>query len=104
MGAAPQMRLAAPIVVCLAVLVPATAGAGLAQEGKTAKADLATTGDDSEVLRAVPIARKPGKRDRVAMRIAPSDFGPIREGDRLRVSGEVQVSTTCVENGSRCIG
>ena len=104
MGKPTRVRLAAPILVCLAVVVPTAAGAGLLPEPRTPKAVFATTGDDSELLRAVPIARKPGKRDRVAMRIPPSELGTIRQGDRLRVSGEVQVSTTCVEPGSRCVG
>jgi hypothetical protein len=104
MGSQTRTRLAAPILVCLAAFVPTAAGAGLLEGAKTPKPVVATTGDDSELLRAVPIARKPGKRDRVAMRIAPSDLDPIRQGDRLRVSGEVQVSTTCVESGSRCVG
>ena len=34
----------------------------------------------------------------------PTSSKPIRVGDRLRASAEVQVSTTCVENGPRCIG
>ncbi len=65
---------------------------------------LATTGSDSELLTKVPIARKSGARDRVAMRLDPATFEPIAVGDRLRVSGEVQVSTTCVAPGARCVG
>ncbi len=67
-------------------------------------ATYATTGDNSELLRGVPISKRPGKLDRVAMSIPPSSFDPIEVGDRLRVNGEVQVSTTCVERGPRCFG
>ncbi len=85
--------LAAPAMATKAPIVPSTTAA-----------TYATTGDDSERLKAIPISRKPGKLDRVAMSIAPDQFNPIAVGDRLRVNGEVQVSTTCVEEGSRCIG
>ena len=64
----------------------------------------ATTGDNSERLKGIPISKQPGKLDRVAMSIAPDQYEPIQVGDRLRVSGEVQVSTTCVEPGPRCVG
>ena len=37
-------------------------------------------------------------------RSAPTSSTPIEVGDRLRVSGEVQVSTTCVDPGPRCVG
>ena len=92
------------MLVLLALAVPAAAAAGLLQPPTPGTAVLATSGDESELLRKVPIARKPGARDRVAMRVDPSQFDPIQVGDRLRVSGEVQVSTTCVDPGSRCIG
>jgi hypothetical protein len=67
-------------------------------------ATYATSGDNSERLKGVPISKRPGKLDRVAMSIAPDQYDPIQVGDRLRVSGEVQVSTTCVEPGARCVG
>ena len=98
------MRRAAPILVFLALATAPAAGAGLLQDPKTPKPVFATTGDESELLRKVPIARTSGAQDRVAMRLAPSAFDPIVAGDRLRVSGEVQVSTTCVIPGTRCIG
>ncbi len=102
MGRSTLMRFAAPICLSLALLVPAGAGAGILPEAT--QAVLATTGSDSELLAKLPIARKPGARDRVAMRLDPSAFGPIEAGDRLRVSGEVQVSTTCVDPGPSCVG
>jgi hypothetical protein len=98
------MRLAAPVVISLALTIPAVATAGLLQAPKPGEPVVATTGDDSELLRKIPIARTPGARDRVAMRLNPDTFEPIRQGDRLRVSGEVQMSTTCVDPGPRCIG
>jgi hypothetical protein len=98
------MRLAAPMLVLCALVIPAAAGAGAVKAPKPAQPVVATTGDNAELLQKVPIARKPGALDRVAMRLGPDTFEPIQAGDRLRVSGEVQMSTTCVAPGPRCVG
>jgi hypothetical protein len=90
-------RRAAGILAALCALaIPAVAHA--------AKAEIATTGNDSELLSKVPISKQAGTRARVAMRLGPDQLKPIQVGDRLRASAEVQVSTTCVEDGPRCIG
>lgn len=86
----------------LAFVIPAGVGAGVIE--KPPKAELATTGNDSELLPAVPISKKPGRRERVVMSLSPDKFDTLAVGDRLRISGEVQVSTTCVKNEPRCIG
>src|SRR4051812_838893 len=104
MGSSALMRLAAPILLLCALLVPAAAGAGVLQAPKAAHPVVASTGDNAELLQKVPIARTAGARDRVAMRLGPDTFDSIQQGDRLRVSGEVQMSTTCVEPGPRCVG
>src|SRR3954453_6560890 len=87
------MAFAAPAAATKAPILPSTT-----------VATYATTGDSSELLRGIPISKRQGKLDRVAMSIAPDQFDPIQVGDRLRVDGEVQVSTTCVEAGPRCFG
>ena len=38
------------------------------------------------------------------MSLGPEELKRIEAGDRMRVSGEVQVSTTCVARGPRCVG
>jgi hypothetical protein len=65
---------------------------------------MATTGGDAELIERVPIAKRPGARERVAMRLDPTALDTIALGDRLRASGEVQISTTCVDQGDRCVG
>jgi len=87
----------------LAIALPAAAAAGVGNP-KPPQPVVATSGDDGELIKQIPIARKPGARDRVAFRLDPGSFDRIDLGDRLQVSGEVQVSTTCVEKGPRCIG
>src|SRR4051794_34376318 len=98
------MRVAAPILLVCALVIPAAAGAGILHAPKAAHPAVATTDDSAELLTKVPIARTSGARDRVAMRLGPDTFNSIQAGDRLRVSGEVQMSTTCVEPGPRCVG
>jgi hypothetical protein len=52
----------------------------------------------------VPITESPGLKERTAMSIGPDNLRRLEVGDRLRVSGEVQISTTCVARGPRCVG
>ncbi len=104
MGAPTLRRLVAPILVLLAVALPTAAGAGILNP-KPPQPVLATTGDNGEQVHKLPIARQSGARDRVAFRLDPAALDPIEAGDRLRASGEVQVSTTCVTAGEkRCVG
>jgi hypothetical protein len=85
----------------LAVMLPAAASAGPLAP---VTSRLATTGHDSELVKAIPIATQQYANERVAMSLGPEELGQIQNGDRLWASGEVQVSTTCVQKGPRCIG
>jgi hypothetical protein len=105
MGGPSPTRRAAPILLALAALaVPMSAGAGVLPTPKPKPAKLATTGHDSELVKSVPIATTPGFNERTAISIGPDLLKRIEVSDRMRVSGEVQVSTTCVARGSRCVG
>jgi hypothetical protein len=95
--ATPGIALAALLVVGL----PTTALAGM---GDRVTSRLATTGNDSEIVKAVPIAQQQYVNERVAMSLGPEELGTIQSGDRLLAGGEIQVSTTCVARGPRCIG
>jgi hypothetical protein len=64
----------------------------------------ATTGNNSELVQTIPIARRRGKKASVVMSLPLSRLPRLGRGDRLRVSAEVQVTTTCVVRGPRCIG
>ena len=77
-------------------------GAGAAQ--KPPKADLATTGNASDLIKTVPIGKTPNEKPRVVMSLPPDKLEPIEAGDRLQTSGEMQVSTTCVTPDPRCLG
>lgn len=65
----------------------------------------ATTGDNSEIRRVVPIARRKWAKKRVVMSIGPGALPTFHRHDILRTDGEVQITTTCVDLGTpRCIG
>jgi hypothetical protein len=107
MGRPSRVRFIAPRFILGAVLLfafPATAGAQLIPDEEQPKAELSTTGNHSEIIKAIPISKKPAKRERVAMSLGPEQLKRISAGDRIRVSGEVQMSTTCVAPGPRCVG
>lgn len=102
---APLRRACGAAFAALLVIVPAsTAEAGLGNEGKEPGPLLKTTGNDSELKRAVPITLNRYDKERVAMSLGPEKLPRLRAGDSIRVSGEVQVSTTCVARGERCVG
>ena len=95
------------IALALAALVALTAPAGTrAGEPNPAvpEASVDSTGNNSELVSSVPIATSPGLSDTVVMSLGPDDLPRLEAGDRLEVSSEVQVSTTCVVPGQRCVG
>jgi hypothetical protein len=95
--------VAAVLLSLAAIAVPASAGAAQGPVDPP-KAELATTGNSSELIETVPIGKTPSEKPRVVMSLSPDKLEPIAAGDRLRASGEVQVSTTCVAAGPRCVG
>lgn len=103
MDAGKAIRRAAAAIAAAAVLGPAAIAAAGPAEERTGAA-LSTTGNDSERLRAVPITKQPGEKERVAMSLGPEQLPRFHAGDRLRISAEVQISTTCVTKSARCVG
>jgi hypothetical protein len=91
-------------VLVLLVAAGAAGGDSTPDKSEPLPAKVATSGNKSELIRRVPIRRRIGRGARVAMRVGPSALDPIEAGDRLRVSGEVQISTTCIVPGRRCVG
>ena len=59
------------------------------------------TGPRAELRETVSIARRAGARERSVLSLA---LPRIERGDRVRLGGEVTVTTTCVERLPRCIG
>ena len=63
-----------------------------------------TTGNHSELVRTIPITTAEGSGRRVVMSLGPRRLPRLRRGDELKLSAEVQVTTTCVTAGPRCVG
>jgi hypothetical protein len=96
-----RIGCAAALAGLIAISLPASA---LARAETPEEPQLSTTGNDSELVRAIPIATEQYQNERVVMSLGPEKLPALENGDRLRVSGEVQVSTTCVFRGPRCVG
>ena len=62
---------------------------------------IATSGDNSETRKTVPITRQPSK-GRVVMSMNPSRLPDLEAGDRLVVTSETQVTLDCVTRQPRC--
>lgn len=62
------------------------------------------SGDDAEARETVPVSSHPGAEPRVALSTPISSPSALRRGDLIRVSAELQVTTTCVDEKQRCIG
>ena len=104
MGSIPTIfRAVLALAVVAAFVVPASTNAGLGIK-PAPEASVDSTGNNSELVSTVPIASAPGLSDTVVMSVGPDDLPRLEAGDRLEVSSEVQVSTTCVVPGSRCVG
>jgi hypothetical protein len=66
---------------------------------------VSTTGNQSERIRTIPIARKPGREERVVMSMKPQEVPEFVPGDRVKVTAEVQFTVNCLNNGfPRCVG
>ena len=96
--------LAAAVLTLLGAHFAASAAAARGPDDAPPRAELATTGNHSELVETIPITSVPGADQQVVMSLGPDELRPLHPGDRLRVSAEFQVSTTCVSEGPRCVG
>lgn len=65
---------------------------------------VATTGQHSERVRKLPIARRQGQRKRVVMSLGPHRLPDLARDDLLRVTAELQVTVNCAFRSPRCVG
>lgn len=102
--------------VAVTAVAAACALAGLGAGGEAApRADeqstvrTGTTGNDSELVKTIPIGRRVGDKRRVVMSLQPGNLGELRDGDRLEATAEVEVSVCLKPNALHgsdrpCIG
>ena len=94
-----SLRAAATVVLALAAApVPSAAAA------QPRAVDAATTGVNSELRRTVPITRTRDAQPRVVLSMGPGKLAGLRQGDRLELSSEVQVTVDCDKPSPRCAG
>ena len=91
----------------IAALLLAAGIAALASaqgSGDDGVAKVSTSGNHSERIKKLPITRQKDAERRVVMSLGPSRLSTLREGDRLEVSAEVQVTVNCDDPSRRCVG
>lgn len=58
--------------------------------------------DSPELEKKIPITRAGAPR--TIVNLSPDDLGPVQAGDRIEAFSEVEVSVTCLERMSKCVG
>lgn len=97
-------RLASGVGVAIAAAVIIAVAARGAGGAPGPSVEVATTGNDSELVKTVAITRRAGRRPRVAMSMRPGHLPELARGDLLRVSAELQVTNNCNYRSPRCVG
>jgi hypothetical protein len=105
MGAGSSGRLGVVAVGLMAACALATSSAAVAQPVPGApEVRVATTGNGSELVRTLPITRRPGIAERVVMSMGPHTLPDLQPGDRVRITAEFQVTGNCGHPDPRCHG
>ncbi len=65
---------------------------------------VATTGNNSELVKTLPITSRTGSSPRVVMSMGPRTLPSLAAGDRLEVTAEFQVTDNCNYRSARCVG
>jgi hypothetical protein len=102
-----RLRAAAAAVALLALSGAEAAGAGergAAERPPGDRVHVSTTGDNSELVDRIPIAKRKGAQPRVVMSLGPDRLPLLRSGDHLGVSSEVQLTVNCDKKSRRCVG
>lgn len=94
-------RVTLAVVGALAALLIAAAPAAARPDPEVR---VATSGDRSELIDRLPIARGERTEPRVVLSIPVRRVGGVDRGDALAVSAELQLTTDCDEPGQRCLG
>ena len=102
-----RLATAAGASALLALGVAGVAGAdrhGGFERPSGDRVHVSTTGDNSELVDRVPIAKRRGIKSRVVMSLGPDRLPLLRSGDHLGVSSEVQLTVNCDRKSPRCVG
>jgi hypothetical protein len=97
----PRRLAGAALGTAVACVMTATAHAGPLEP---ALVRVATTGNNSELVKTLPITSRPGASPRVVMSMGPRALPSLTDGDRLDVTAEFQVTDNCNYRSARCVG
>lgn len=96
-----MIRRTLPILAVLFAVLATQLPASAAKPGDRASLDGYETGRRAELVPTVPVAQRPGQATRSVLSLK---LPKLERGDTVRFNGEVTLTTTCVEQISRCIG
>lgn len=65
---------------------------------------VATTGNDSELVKTLSITRRAGAAPEVVMSMGPRTLPDLASGDLLELTAEMQVTVNCNYKSPRCVG
>jgi hypothetical protein len=102
-----RLGAATAAVAVLALSGAAAAGAnghGTVERPPGDRVHVSTTGDNSELVDRIPIAKQRGAKPRVVMSLGPDRLPLLRSGDHLGISSEVQLTVNCDKKSRRCVG
>jgi hypothetical protein len=91
-------------MLAMTVLAAIEAESAASEEPEGPAVAVATSGQRSELLKTIPVTKSPGAEPRVVMSLGPGQLPSLIAGDRLRVSGEVQITADCTFQRPRCAG
>jgi len=99
-GARAKTAVRAGLVLGLLALSASALGAPKAQESRVR---VVTTGNHSELRETIPITSRTGAQPKVVMSLTPGDLPGLREGDRLRITAELQTTNNCRHPSPLCV-
>ncbi len=96
----PPRMLAGTLVALVAAAAMAATPASAARNATR----VFSSGNQSELIKKLPITARPGAKPRKAMRIGPGRVPDLHAGDVLRTGAELQLTNSCAHPEPSCIG
>lgn len=92
------------IVAGLCVAAGASAAAAGGDEAaRDGRVRVVTSGNHSELRETIPITSRAGAQPKVAMSLTPHDLPGLGDGDRLRITAELQTTNNCRHPSPLCV-
>jgi hypothetical protein len=99
-----RRRRAIAFALAAAALSGVAGSAGAAGFSQPERVWVTTTGDHSERVSTLDVSTDPSGSKTVVMSLAPQSLRPLKLGDRLKASAELQATDDCLIESTRCVG